>query len=96
MKMVTVSIRDVKSEVYAQPWYQVTAAAAVRAFSDLVNDPERGGQIFKHPEDFQLYELATFDDSTGQFDVHKIPKHLVSASSIKKENPVLQPNITAY
>lgn len=89
MKMVIASIRDAKSEVFAQPWFTATAAAAVRSFSDIVNDPTNNSMISKHPEDFQLYELGTFDDQEGKLDVHALPKILVAGDSIKKDLPAI-------
>jgi len=85
MKTVVVSIRDVKGETYAQPWFTHTAAVAVRHFTDIVNNPEKGGTIYSHPEDFQLYEIGIWDDIDGKIYSHDIPKHLVSAASVKKE-----------
>lgn len=87
MKVTVCSIRDVKAETFAQPWFTATPATAVRQFTDLVNNKEHGGQLYTHPEDFQLYEIAIFDDSLGTFDLYTTPKHLVSASSVKHEMP---------
>lgn len=92
MKVVMTCIRDAKGETYSQPWFTTTAAAAVRNFTDLVNDPQRGQTINTHPEDYALYEMGTFEDSDGQFITHPIPKHLVSGSSVKKENPIIDRN----
>lgn len=92
MKLVMSCVHDVKGETYSQPWFTPTAAAAVRSFTDLVNDPQRGQTVFSHPEDYVLYEMGSFDDSTGQFTSHPIPKHLVSGSSVKKEKPVIDRN----
>lgn len=90
MLLVMTTIRDQKGESFSQPWFTTTAAAAVRSFSDLVNDRERGGTIFSHSEDYALYQLGTFDDTTGQIIVHELPKHLVSGSSVKRDEPALE------
>lgn len=89
MKLVMSCIHDVKGETYSQPWFTPTAAAAVRSFTDLVNDPQRGHTIFTHPEDYALFEMGTFDDVSGELVSHNIPKHLVSGSSVKKEKPII-------
>jgi len=88
MEQVVVAIYDVKAKVYAQPWFVATEAVAVRSFTDLVNSPERGGTVHTHAEDYQLYVLATYDDSNGSFKAHSNPKHLVTGSSVKKESKI--------
>jgi len=89
MVQVVVAVKDVKGENFTQPWFVGTEAVAVRSFSDLVNDPERGGTVHTHPEDYQLYVIATYDDNTGKFTCPETPKHLVTGSSVKKEKPML-------
>lgn len=57
-------IRDVKAKAFLQPFFSVTVDSAIRAFGDAVKD---NAQFAKHPEDYILYELATFDDVAGDF-----------------------------
>lgn len=89
MKLVMSCVYDVKGETFSQPWFTTTAAAAVRTFGDLVNNPERGGLIYTHPEDYQLFEMGVFDDNSGKFHTLDIPKHLVSGSSIRSEKDAI-------
>lgn len=88
MNLVIVCIKDLKGENYSQPWFVSTAASAVRSFTDLINNPEKSQTMFDHPQDFQLFEMGVFDDNTGVFQTHPIPKHLVSGESVKKEKPL--------
>jgi len=87
MKTVVCSIRDIKAETYAQPWFVVSEAVAVRSFTDLVNNQERGGTMFTHPEDYQLFAIGEYNDNTGEIVAINPPKHLVSANSVKRETP---------
>lgn len=57
------SVFDSKSEVYGAPYFNQHPGVAVRVFTDLVNDPNT--VIAKHPEDFTLFEVGSFDDSKG-------------------------------
>lgn len=57
------SIYDTKALVYYTPWFQPTDGAAVRILTDLVNDT--GTNIGKHPADYVLYKIGTYDDSKG-------------------------------
>lgn len=58
------SIFDVKSEVYARPFFMVANGEAVRAFSDLANDAAT--TVGKHPGDFKLVLIGSFDDAKGE------------------------------
>lgn len=60
------AIFDTKAELYKNPWYMATVAEAVRAFGDLANDTS--SVINRHPKDFQLVQVAEWDDSTGKFE----------------------------
>lgn len=59
-------VRDAKALAFLQPFFSVSVGAAVRAFSDAVNEDVKS-PLGKHPEDYVLYELASFDDNTGEF-----------------------------
>lgn len=89
MKLVMSCVWDVKGEVFSQPWFHSTPAAAVRTFNDLVNSPERGGMMNSHPEDYQLFQMGEWDDNSGKFSTLDIPKHLVSGSSITNERQAI-------
>lgn len=38
---------------------------AIRQFQDAVNDQAAGGSIHKHPDDYDLYRVGTYDDDNG-------------------------------
>lgn len=59
------SIYDVKSDSYATPFFMPATGMAVRAFTDLVNDANT--TVHRHPGDYKLCEVGTFDDATGEF-----------------------------
>ena len=55
MKVNLYSIFDSKLATYGKPWYELTDAAAIRAFADAVADSSNpNNQYNKHPEDFSL------------------------------------------
>lgn len=57
-------VYDSKTMAYLQPFFSEQLGSAIRAFSDAVN--EKGNSpLAKHPGDFQLYELGTFDMKSG-------------------------------
>jgi len=71
------SVYDSKVEAYIQPFYMNSTGAAMRAFEDTVNDPESA--LNKHPEDYTLFELGTFDDQTAQISLYESKKSLTTA-----------------
>lgn len=61
--MIVFSILDVKAEAYLPPFFAQANGEAIRAFKDLVNTP--GHQFNRHPGDYMLCRIGTFDVSTG-------------------------------
>ena len=57
------SIFDVASGAYMRPFYTVTQGQAKRAFMDCATDPNH--EIGRHPKDYTLFEIGSFDDITG-------------------------------
>ena len=77
MVLVACSVFDVKASAYMQPFFVANTSMAIRGFGDAVNNPETG--ISKHPEDFQLYKVADFDDNKGLFIPCPVPEFLSKA-----------------
>lgn len=67
MRVFIVAVRDRKAMVYGQPQGVVNVQGAIRNFQDQIADPA-SGVMHKHPEDFDLYLMAGYDDETGLFD----------------------------
>lgn len=57
------AVEDVKSESFQSPFVMPAVGAATRAFADLANDKQT--TVGRHPEDFRLIEVGTFDTDTG-------------------------------
>lgn len=57
------AIYDAKAEAYNQPFFLHNEGQATRGFSDAVND--KNSIMGKHPADFTLFRIGTFDDSTS-------------------------------
>lgn len=84
MKTNVYSVFDSKAAVYGTPFFMPNDNMAIRAFSDLVNGPEN--MISKHPEDFSLFVVGTFDDQLAKLEGRIAPLNLVTASSLKRVN----------
>lgn len=57
------SVFDDKGEAYLTPFFMKAKGEAVRAFIELAKDGT--SQFAKHPADFTLFHIGTFDDSTS-------------------------------
>lgn len=80
MKLCVVSIRDSALGAYMRPFVVPTPAMAVRGFTDEVS--REGSEMGKHREDYELFQVAVFDEDTGKFDNLDSPRSLVRGSDI--------------
>lgn len=71
------SVYDRAANAYLQPFFMPARGLAIRAFTDLVNDEKN--QFHKHPEDYQLFELGSYDDVAGKLDCKASPEIIGSA-----------------
>jgi hypothetical protein len=82
MKMVIVSILDTAAGAYGRPAYLASEGVAIRQFQDEVNRAADDNQLYKHPDDFQLFYIGTFDDNSGAFDLLASPKMIARAKDV--------------
>ena len=57
------AIYDSAAEAYLAPFTANTLGLAERMFSDMVN--QDGHQFNRHPADYTLYRIGTFETNTG-------------------------------
>ena len=70
MLLKVFTVFDSKAEAYLQPFYGKSKGEAIRSFIEAANDKQ--SQIGKYPEDFTLFDLGEFDDSTSRFNLLEI------------------------
>lgn len=75
------TVYDSKVEAYKTPFFAQSKGAALRDWSDAVNDPQT--MFHRHPEDYVLFELGEYDDQTGQFHQHPAPVSMGVAIEMK-------------
>lgn len=75
------SLYDRAVAVYGRPIFSPATGGVLRELKDAVN----GGQdnISKHSQDFDLYELGTFDDVLGSFVLYAKPRLIVNCGALK-------------
>lgn len=76
MKLNVIAVFDKKTALYDQPFTIRHNGDAIRQW-DIVrtNQETRYG---KNPEDFDLFQIGTYDDETGTFENLTPPTHLAS------------------
>ena len=83
MKMIVCSIKDRAADAFGRPFYVPAVGVAIRSFQDEVNRAADDSQIYQHPDDFDLFDLGVFDDSTGLFELHNTPTLLMLGKQAK-------------
>lgn len=63
MILQVVSIKDAVTGAYSQPSFVLTTSQAVRSFQDMCEDTN--SNLHKHPADYELMHIGTFDDELG-------------------------------
>jgi len=85
MLMYIYTVRDSAAQLYGRPFYCVNVGHAIRGFTDQVNSPGDGqNDLFNHSDDFELFELGTYDDENAGFSLLEQPKPICTAKSVKK------------
>lgn len=82
MELVICAIRDVKLNSFGRPMFFNTLAQGVRSFKDEVLSKSQDNILNKHPEDFALYLVGVYEDSTCGFNLKPQPELVVQASSL--------------
>jgi len=85
MYLEAFSIFDLKARAFITPFFLQNADVAIRAIGEAVNDPTHA--FGKHPEDYVLYRVGGFDDSSGALEVLIPP---VSIGPVAKFRSVVQ------
>lgn len=90
MEFKVFTVYDMAVKAYMPPKFFRDKGEVLRQFIDAANDPET--PFYKHPGDYILFELGTFDDQTGTFTSLLVPDRIGVAIEYKKvdQPPVLK------
>jgi len=77
------TVKDRAADAYGRPMFVPSTGVAIRSFSDEINRNAADNQLYNHPDDFDLYELGSFDDNTGLFSLCEQPKLLSLGKQVK-------------
>jgi len=82
-KHLVFSAYDAKIKTFNLPFYQQHVGQAMRMWQDATNNSET--TVSRHPSDFVLYQIATFDDETGLTEVCNPHVRIASALEVKTQ-----------
>lgn len=77
--LIACAVLDVKVAAFSPPMFVRSKAEAIRSFLDATSDPNIA--ISKHPGDYQLFCLGSFDDQTGRLEPATVPELLIAGES---------------
>jgi len=83
MKHNIIAIRDRKANAFNRPMALPSIGQAIRSFQDEINREDNNNDLWKHPGDFDLYLLGTWDDETGQFENSEVPNQIAIGEELK-------------
>ncbi|AXQ65705.1 MAG: nonstructural protein [Microviridae sp.] len=78
MKLQLFTIYDDKEEIYYAPFFLLNEQTALRQFGDMANDPD--SKISKHPADYTLWHLGSYEDASATLTPLKTKKCLAHAN----------------
>lgn len=84
MILKMLSVFDIKVGAYLPPMFFRSRLEAIRAFTSACSDPKH--DFAKYAEDYTLFELGEWDDSSSKTNCHLTPIPLVKAIECLSEN----------
>lgn len=70
MRQSVFSIFDAKVGAFAQPFFMRSSGEAIRAVQAAAQDQQ--SQLGRTPQDFELWQLGYFEDTEGDFSIHRV------------------------
>lgn len=74
------SIFDLKSEEFSPPFFQKNDRLAMRTISETAKGPQ--SLLNSYPEDFMLYRIGEFDQSSGMITCDNRPHMIMSVKDL--------------
>lgn len=81
-KNYVVAVYDSALDAYSRPFFVPTTQIGVRSFADEVNRVSVDNPLNRHPDDYSLYCLGSWDDHSGRFENLERPEVLVRAKDV--------------
>lgn len=76
------AVKDRALNAFMRPWFAQSLGQAIRMFTDEINNPQ--GELNKHPDDYDLWHLGTWNDDTGLMNPNtEAPKQLAIGKQVR-------------
>lgn len=85
MKLNVYAVYDAKMQLFGIPFFQAKDNVAIRDFGDAVNDKSPNNMWNKHPEDYSLFRIGTYENENGIL-LSELPLSLITASALMAIN----------
>lgn len=82
MKLQMMAVYDLKARAYLPPFFVPHVDVGLRHIGHAAQDPQH--QLCKFAEDFEIFHLGEFDDSTGYTEVKPNPLSFGRVLVLKK------------
>jgi len=85
------AVKDKALDSYSAPFTQATVEAGQRMWRDLVMfEGGENNRYARNPEDYSLYLLGEYDDTTGQMIALETPMQISNATDVISDKPTTQ------
>lgn len=82
MKLIY-AVRDRAADAFGNPFFFTTQGQAIRVFMDEINRAEPNNGLYIHSEDYDLYRLGTYDETSGEIMAEQ-PQQIAIGKDLKK------------
>ena len=73
------TIYDSKVSAYViKPFCGQSKGSVLRELADVVNGADKSSPLAKHPYDYSLFEIGTFDDTTAELFPYVARQHVIT------------------
>lgn len=83
MKLLAFTVYDEKAEAFGHPFFLSAVGLATRLFTEWINNPNT--PTGKHPGDFKLYQVGTWNDGDAIFETLPVPLHIGNGNDYREE-----------
>lgn len=84
LKQPMYSIFDLKAQTFGFPFTAPTDGSAIRLFQNETNRADDTNLLYKHPADFILFKVGTFDIASGELtSFQPTPERLVNGTEVQ-------------
>ncbi|AXL15447.1 nonstructural protein [Microviridae sp.] len=91
MKLNAYTIFDVASGIYMRPFFSQADGQAIRGFKDIATDADH--EVGKHPEDYTLFRVGSFNDTTGKMDGDELEKLATGLEMVAQDRQPTQADL---